>query len=371
MNWFIRSYQDCFCRLAMTPIVSFFLFAYPFNLHTQEKKDTENKSTSKLEVNLEVESDAYFRGANFSGDFSAQRNQTPYRSIQPGYRSTQNLLYHTPLTGFKILFSSLTPLTGHSDRDSDGAILQSGPGKPDRFYNVYEQYVATGIVNYDPTKEKRRDEQNGLKRYMGAFVGGYYEWQSSIGIWTMGTWLYSTANTANKTVWQEFFVTFRPDLLTFINPKIAIYQNTSAIKELNGQNYISLDFSHTFRKEDFIKIVPSTHVGYVINNDTMDQRSGISNITSTLKFLFGSFYVGFTNVHRPDVTLFDTTDSNSGDGRTINPSKRNDPFNLALDREASKRIGNPEVLKSFEEEHRLQKIPNNGFYVSMGWDAIF
>jgi hypothetical protein len=369
MDLVIRSYVHC--PILRILILFIFLSFFSLALQAEEKKEKQDISSSKLEVNLEVQSDAYFRGANFTGDFVAQRNNTEYRSIQPGYRSTQNLLYHTPLSGFKILFSSLTPLTGLSDRDSDGAILQTGPGKPDRFYNVYEQYATTGIVDYDPTKERRRKEQNGLNRNMGAFVGGYYEWQSSIGIWSIGSWLYSSANTANKSVWQEFFVTFHPDILTFLSPKLAIYQNTSVIKELNGQNYISLDLSHTFRKDEFIKIIPSTHVGYVINNDTMDQRSGISNITSAINFIFGSFYIGFTNVYRPDVRLFDTTDSNSGDGRTVNPSKRYDAFDLALDREASKRISNQEVLTSFQEAHRLQKIPNNGFYFSLGWNAVF
>lgn len=135
------------------------------------------------------------------------------------------------------------------------------------------------------------------------------------------------------------------------------------------KKYISLDLSHTYFEEKFFRITPTVHVGYVINNDNINKKSGISNITSGLKFNFGKFFTTANWIYGPEPILFDTLDSNNQDGWTPSPGKKYGIHTLILD--AIERSFARESAAYVKEQYTSQRIVKSLFYVSLGFEIKY
>jgi hypothetical protein len=340
------------------------------------KEEIEN-----TELSIEIVSDFIFRGQSFGGEVASQRNNSSYRSYTDAWAIQPYLVYKTPLQGFQLLFWGNLFLQHNSDRDSD-RYLQNGPGQRNLGEELQRQYNQTGRIPLDTELDLLRanlyKEKNGLHRQNGVFLGGYYEWNTKFGEWTVGTWFWNNSNKAARFTWQEYFVWYKPKILPFLNPMFSAYFNASSDNGgdnsnpsgiTNGQNYFSLDLNHEFGEGKFFRFIPSLHLGYVINNDNVNNKSGISNITTELKFAFGKFYTTANWIHRPDVTLFDVYDSNNLDGRTPNPARSSGIYNV-YETEIIRRF-TPEAAEYVNAQIRGQAIVNNLLYFAFGYETKF
>lgn len=335
---------------------------------------------SSLDLTLELSSDFIFRGESFGGEYVNRRNNTGYRSYTDSWSLQPDLLYQTPLKGLKILFWGNINLQHTRDRDSDHVLFQMGPGQEELFYTVTENL--RGGIPFDPFNTKQYKEKNGLARQNGAFLGAYYEWKAKIGYWKFGTWLWTNADKSVKYTWQEYFIAYKPKYLKIVNAEISVYFNTSSSNlgdndnppnVTNGQNYISLDLSYKFLKGNKFNIIPYLHTGYIVNNDNLHQRSGISNITGGIKFVFRKkFFFGINMVHRPEPKLWDTRDNNPRDGNTPDPSKQYGLVDKAIYREIDQVYYNQPIMSTFvKEEYGAQTIVRNLYYINLGYMRRF
>jgi len=339
--------------------------------------EAKDKDLPLIEANMEVSSDFIFRGESFGGEYVARRNNTPYRAYTDSWTFQPDVLFHTPLEGLKFLFWGNLNLQHRRDKDSDYRILQDGAGQQERFLELYRDFQGGGI-NFDPRVTKAHKEKNGLSRQDGAFLGGYYQWNNRLGMFRFGTWIWNNADRSNKYTWQEWFVVYSPPFLKFLNPELSVYFNNSSSNNgdsnnppnvTNGQNYISLDFSHTFREEQFFRIRPTLHIGYIVNNNNLNQKSGISNITSGIKFFFGSFYIGGFWVHRPEAHLWDV-DNNPRDGKIQDPSKQYGYLDQRIYREIKQVYFNQPILADYlKGQYGNQSILKDLYYITLGYEV--
>lgn len=346
------------------------------------QNNEKNSDEVNTEFSVEIVSDFIFRGQSFGGEPARRRNNTSYQPYTDAWAIQPYIEYSAPLAGLKFLLWGNTFLQHSTDRDRD-RYLQTGPGERNLGDTLQTQLAQTGRLlmpesDLDYLRMNLYKEKNGLHRQNGVFLGGFYEWNTKFGQWSVGTWFWNNADRAARFTWQEYFVWYKPKLLPFLNPMISVYFNSSSDNGgsnsnpagiTNGQNYISLDLSHVFRDKKFFRITPSFHTGYLVNNDNINKKSGISNITSGLKFNFGALFTTLNWIHRPDVALFDIEDSNNRDSRTPNPSKQygihglvHSEFNRRFTQQAAAYLG---------EQYSSQAIVKNLYYISFGYETKF
>jgi hypothetical protein len=335
----------------------------------------------KSDYAIELASDFIFRGQSFGGHNQNSRSNSSYRSYTDAWAIQPSFTYNTPINGFKFLFWGNVFLQHSRDRDSDWA-LQVAPSERDQGSEVLNMLnsgrTSTGSLDYDPSRLNFYKEKNGLHRQNGAFTGAYYEWETTIGIWSAGLWTWNNADKSNKYTWQEFFVWYKPSLLPYMNPMLQAYWNASSDhggnkKEpqgiTNGQNYFSVEMSHEYFKGDFFRLTPNLHTGYIVNNNNIDQRSGISNITSSLKLNFGNLFCVLNHIYRPETDVWDTDDKNRRDGKTPDPSKQNGIYSIArtsLQKQYGEAIGG-----YLSDQNSNQAINKVLYYISFGYENKF
>jgi hypothetical protein len=333
-----------------------------------------------LELDLSVSNDLIFRGESFNGDLTNARYNKSYRSYTDAWSLQPDIRFLTPLDGLTVFLWGNINLQHHGDRDTDKFLFQDAPGEMDRTQEIVSN-LRRGELGFDPNQTKRYKERNGSERFSGAFMGADYAWNTRIGGFSFGSWLFSNSDSSDKFTWQEWFIQYRPDVLRFLNPEIGFYMNTSSSSQgipgaptnfINGQKYISLDLSHRFREEEFVQIEVGSHIGYLNGNNNVNRLSGISNITNMLRVYFGEFYVGTSWVYRPELKLFDIFDSNPKDGRTTDPSKLHGWQNQLIQDSIQQWTEPDEGLTNIVLEKMIsQRIIRNLFTISFGYQTTF
>lgn len=400
-----------------------------------------------IDITHEIVSDFIWRGLSFSGEMANRRRNDSYASTTfvPSYQPTINI--NTPFKGFMIQFWGNFQLTERNDRNNDGR-LQLFPGGPGPSYPgqgnpfiapnpdllnqscVYDTQnnLLSGNYTTGPTcgglVPKPYKEQNGMKRADGLFYAFYYTFEkSSWGKFTVGTWFYNTfhknsayvstplggynslaaqgvsssnntSNQVTRLAWQEYYIfwqlpefSFLP-FISYLTPTISFYTQISAENAslAAGKNYLSLYLSHEYFKEDFFRITPAVNIGYEMSNNIVDNRYGIQDITSSLTFYFGKFFIKGNHVYRPNLYMYDTDNyygatggyinRNTKDGLIVDPSKVNGPLNqFLLDQIASSPLipdaGDGSLRQLIRESYLLQKIPAHLFWFSIGFSHNF
>ncbi|TGM07202.1 hypothetical protein EHQ76_04840 [Leptospira barantonii] len=394
-----------------------------------------------IDVTHEIVTDFIWRGLSFSGEMANRRRNDSYPSTTfvPSYQPTIDI--NTPLKGFKIQFWGNFQLTERNDKDNDGRfqLFPGGPGpsypgqgnpftapNPDLLNqscvydtqnNVMGGNYATGPTcgGLTPTAHK---EQNGMKRADGLFYAFYYTFEkTSWGKFTVGTWFYNTFNknpayistplggynslaaqgitSSNNTsnqitrlAWQEYYIFWQLPFLSYLTPTISFYTQMSQENAglAAGKNYLSLYMSHEYFAEKFFRITPAVNIGYEMSNNIVDNRYGIQDITSSLTFYFGKFFIKGNHVYRPNLYMYDTdnyygatggyVNRNTKDGLIVDPHKVNGPVNqYLLDQIANSPLipdaGDGSLRQAIRESYLLQKIPAHLFWFSVGFSHSF
>ncbi|MDV6237470.1 hypothetical protein CH379_017690 [Leptospira ellisii] len=394
-----------------------------------------------IDVTHEIVSDFIWRGLSFSGEMANRRRNDSYPSTTfvPSYQPTINI--NTPLKGFMVQFWGNFQLTERNDRDNDGRFqLYPGgsgpaypgqgspytPADPDLQNNncVFQTQdnVLNGTPGPGPTcgglMPKPYKEQNGMKRADGLFYAFYYTFEkTSWGKFTVGTWFYNTfnknpayasaplggynslaaqgvgssnnySNQVIRLAWQEYYFFWQLPFLSYLTPTISFYTQISAENAslAAGKNYLSLYISHEYFSDKFFRITPAVNVGYAMSNNIVDNRNGIQDITSSLTFYFGKFFIKGNHVYRPNLYMYDTdnyygatggyVNRNTKDGLIVDPSKVNGPVNqYILDQIANSPLipdaGDGSLRQAIRESYLLQKIPAHLFWFSVGFSHSF
>ncbi|WP_423789880.1 LA_0442/LA_0875 N-terminal domain-containing protein [Leptospira wolffii] len=401
-----------------------------------------NGGDTSIEVIHEVVTDFIWRGLSFSGEINNRRNNESYRAMTfvPSYQPT--LTFNTPLKGLQVQFWGNFQLTERNDRDNDGRfqLYPGGPGpaypgqgaagslspfsapSPDALnsacpYDTQNNFLAgnaqTGSTCGGDVPGFKK-EQNGMKRSDGLFYAFYYNFEkTSWGTFTAGIWFYNTFQKSNaylspalggfnssaaqgvsgannpstqitRLAWQEYFFFWKLPFLQWANPTISFYTQFSQENAglMAGKNYLSLTMGHEFFQDKFFRILPQVNIGYAMSNNIVDNRYGIQDITSTLTFFFGKFFIKAADVWRPNLYMYDTdnyygatggyVNTSTKDGKIVDPAKVNGPTNqFVLDYISSSTSIPDQLRQSVRESYLLQKIPAHLVWFSIGFSQNF
>lgn len=333
-----------------------------------------------LEMEVQVSNDLVFRGSSFNGDLTNERNNRKFQSYTDAWSIIPDLRFRTPIKGLSVFLWGNINLQHYGDRDTDQYLFQNGAGQPDRTQEILSKVTSPGF-GFDPNQVKRHKEKNGAQRWNSAFMGIDYSWDTKLGGLTYGTWLWSTANPEDKSIWQEWFFRYRPPILDYLNPEFGFFINTSTNSQTNsaqlqenttGQKYFSFELGHTFFNGNFFQIEWEGHTGYLMHNDNKNRLSGVSNITNTLRFVFGDIFLGGSWIYRPEVDLFDRYDSNPKDGRISDPSKLYGIENQFIQNQILSLIANdPNFSNLVYERITSQSVIRNLFTINLGYRTVF
>lgn len=368
LNSFLKHFL---IRLSNLNGLLFLLLFFNFLIQAQEKPEPKEKN---MEMSFRITSDHHFRGYNYSM-LASQRNNTQYQEFNMVPAAQPQFDYSTPLKGLKTSFWGNFFLNNLSNRDSDFHILQDGPG-------MSEKVLPNGTIqNPYPNRTKRYKERNGLSQYDGLFFTIYYQWNTEIGTWSFGTWIWNNLNRLGKYTWQEYFIWYEPPFLKSINPKIHFFVNTSfdnagasqtttPLGVTNGQNYLYYEMSYKFCDKCKIQIVPKFQIGYISNNDNINKRSGIANMIQSLKFIYEEFDIVLNAMYRPDPILYDTFDPNRNDSKLPDPSKQNSVLGKSMLSQLNSMYPK-EIADSIFYESNSQHIPKLIYFFTTGYTISF
>lgn len=339
------------------------------NLSSEELPTEKN-----MQMNTRITTDHHFRGYNYSM-LASQRNNTEYESANFAPAFQPSFTYSAPLKGIKTFFWGNFFLNNLTNKDNDQAILQNGPGQTEKFTSINDGLPP----DYYPGRTKRYKERNSLSQYDGLFYGIYYEWNTIVGQWSVGTWMWNNVNRLGKYSWQEYFIWYEPPILKTLNPKFNFFLNTSfdsggssttPLGITNGQNYAYYEMSHQYCNDCGIQITPRFQIGYVANNDNQNRRAGISNMIQSIKFSRNGFDIIFNAMYRPDPILYDTFDQNRSDSNLPNPSKQYGAENQAIKQQYSNNFPK-ELAEYLFYQQTYQTIPKTIFFISTGYSWEF
>lgn len=424
-------------------------FILPFHLLGEETKEGDPKSI-KIDTNTEIVSDFIWRGNSFAGEGQSRRNGAMYQSFTYAPALQPTISVFSPDKKFEWMLFGSFQLTNRDDKDSDKRLFQTssgavGPsylGEDTKFYDPYgqdpciqsvqNQITGTGHTNiscanfipnqgYGPKKEP-----NGNRRSDGMFFSLSYHFDpSAFGDFTVGIWFYNTFHkTPNSLLaqgtqkpnpvvsggqnnafnpnnpdaqtrlsWHEYFVQWKLPFLRMLKPTFSYYTQYSTENGglFAGKNYLSISANYTFFEGNFFRIQPHWNLGYAMNNNMVDNRNGIQDITSSISFFFGDFFVKGAHIMRPNPYLYDTNsyfgfaggdpdkaswNRSAEDGKVVNPSRIYGVDNVsilnAIEQINTGNVLNDSVIKTFlRESYTLQKIPIHLFYISLGYTKTF
>ena len=396
---------------------------HPHPAHPSEKDDEPS-----IELTHEVVSDFIWRGNSYGGEYLSRRNNTAYNGTTQYWAYQPNIRLNAPIKGLYLEFWGNLALVGREDRDSDMRIFQASPGAaaidPNAMFSKLDSIQADpstnnllnsglffdpaqNIVNakcesdgangctdpsvsfVDPRSIKRHKEKNGMARTDGGFTTFAYNFQNKkFGDITWGIWFYYQFDKNAKYSWDEYFIFWGlPFLEQTLKPTISFYTQSSF--DYNsiyaGGHYGSFAVSHTFFEGKFFRVQPSSNLGYKYQNDNINQKSGFYDLSTSLKFFFADFFFSLNHVYRPDVYMYDNDtwyysvsqgtqaqpNRSQYDGKTVDPSKlfgaKNEAVYSAIDK-----LDAPDALKSYAKaEYQSQKIVQNLFYISFGYNQKF
>lgn len=339
----------------------------------------------KIFFSQSMNNDANIRGSSIFGERFSRRDNLAYNSFAQAWAVATAVQILTPLKGFRINMISANPVTHRTNVDSDGRLFQNGPGADDQT-NKSLNDLQSGKLTFDPNQNKSHPERNGLKDF---FIGGlYYDWEMGpFGGFTTGFFYVNTLDPYRKNTFTEINFAWKfPFLREILNPTLNVYNRisseTSTVNNLNnGSNYVSLGVGHDFLKDQFFRFSLNSQVGYQYNNNNVDRRSGFSDVSSKVQFYLGKYFLALNHVYRPDLALWDTDryfprtgtygDINANDGKTVNPSKVNGPYNQFISDQIKLNSPNDVVARAFTESYQQQKIVRHIFFISLGYTMIF
>lgn len=382
-----------------------------------EKEDIEKEEeTISIEVTHEITNDFVWRGQSFSGDYISRRDNLPYKSISEAYTYVP-VARITHTNGFFFELEANIALKGRGDRDSDQRI-QSYPGGNEidinrwtgkfltnpndniNFYDpsnaVYSENCNPSLANdpfanpcaINPTQIKTYSERNGLGRTDGLFTTFAYEMETRrFGTFTVGSWWYFKKDRSSKNTWNEYFIWWElPWFKQSLNPTIQSFKQTSANTQAGySSQYSSFSIGHHFLKEKEVSFEWTTSFGYVWVNNPDSQKSGLNDITSTIKFLWNQYFFSLNHAHRPEIDLYDNdkiyfvnsesnlplTNLSERDGMTSDPSKT---FGIQSDliSGAINQLDTSDLIQVWAKNRlQSQMIPRNLFWVGIGMTQTF
>lgn len=331
-------------------------------------------------VNLEFATDFVFRGNTFGSESISQRDNLPYRSLLPAYTFQPSI--EIPITEkLSLEFWFNLFLTHKGDTDSDQRYLQSQPGGPE-LLGYYQPDLQRGRLPFDPHAVHPYKEDNGLKWDDGGEIQLEYELANlPMGVFSVGFFSYNAFLPENRFSWTQVFVVWEIPIFKFLNPKLSFFKTTDPDTDAHttginkGWGYIPLEMGHEFDLGKSWKFFAGTSVGYIIKNNPVDNRSGISDITSTLKLSYGKFFVSANMAYRPNLEIYDSgyyfdnkIDSQEPqDGKTADPSKQYGFQNSIVENYVRELTANPMEQKLILDSYQAQGIRNAIYYFSIGY----
>ncbi|MCW7503170.1 hypothetical protein [Leptospira paudalimensis] len=383
----------------------------------EELDDVEKKEDSvTIEVTHEITNDFVWRGQSFSGDYISRRDNLPYKSISEAYTYVP-VARISHQSGFFFELEANIALKGRGDRDSDQRI-QTYPGgnqidlnrwtgkfltNPNDNTNYYDPSNAVYSENCDPslandpfanpcaitpTQIKTYSERNGLGRTDGLFTTFAYEMETRrFGTFTVGSWWYFKKDRSSKNTWNEYFIWWEmPWLKQSLNPTIQSFKQTSANTQAGySSHYSSFSLGHHFMKEKEVSFEWTTSFGYVWVNNPDSQKSGLNDITSSIKFFWNQIFLSFNHAHRPEIQLYDNdkiyfvnsetnrmpTNLSERDGMTADPSQlfgiRNELVRSVINQTDTTDLVQVWALNRIQS----QMIPRNLFWFGIGMNQTF
>lgn len=382
----------------------------------EETLDEITEDEISIEITHEISNDFVWRGQSFSGDYISRRDNLPYKSFSEAYTYVP-VARVSHENGFFFELEGNIALKGRSDRDSDQRI-QSYPGgnvidinrwtsqflanpvDKSNFYDsansVYSEQCDPSSPNdpflnpcaINPTQIKSYAERNGMARTDGLFTTFAYEMETKrFGTFTVGSWWYFKKDRSAQNTWNEYFIWWElPWFKQILNPTIQSFKQTSANRKAGYSNqYSSFSIGHHFLKEKEFSIEWTSNIGYVWVNNLDSQKSGLNDITSTIKFLWNQYFLSFNHAHRPEIDLYDNdkiyflnsetnsrvTNLSERDGVITDPSLlygiSNEWKSLMIDQ-----FDSSELIQDWAKTKiQSQMIPRNLFWIGIGVSQTF
>jgi hypothetical protein len=348
------------------------------NKDSNEEDDDED-ANKLVEVTLETASDFIFRGNSFGGEVLSERDNTSYKSLNQAYAFQPTLDFYTPIKGFTVELWLNVFLSGRNDRDADGRILQSGPSRPE-LYPIFQNDLSNGKLTFDPQYIRPYREENGLKRDDGIELMPQYEFQNQkYGIFKTGIFSYNTFIPNDRFSWTQTYLIYEPKFLETLEPKVSIYKTVfnpdeSKSTGINkGSAYASLELGHEFRKKQFYRISLNSSLGYIYQNNPVNEKSGLSDLTTKATLYAGKFFLTTNHVYRPDTKLyannyyFDASTRYLNDGNANDPTKTYGYKNQVIFDSIAKASPNEVTRIYLKDKYEGHKVLQNIFYFSIGY----
>ncbi len=346
---------------------------------SNEKEDDEDDENKIVEVTIETASDFIFRGNSFGGEVLSERDNTSYKSLNQAYAFQPTLDFYTPIKGLTVELWLNVFLSGRNDRDADERILQSGPSRPE-LYPIVQNDLSNGKLTFDPQYIRPYREENGLKRDDGLELMPQYEFQNQkYGIFKTGIFSYNTFIPNDRFSWTQTYLIWEPKFLEAIEPKVSIYKTVfnpdeSKSTGINkGSANASLEFGHEFRKKKFYRLSLNSSLGYIYENNPVNEKSGVSDLTTKATFYAGKFFLTSNHVYRPDTKLyannyyFDASTRYLNDGNANDPSKTYGYKNEIVFNSIAKISPNEVTRIYLKDKYEGHKVLQNLFYFSVGY----
>lgn len=340
--------------------------------------------------------DIPFRGYSVLGDRLAQRDNKSYESMQHAWNVTTGLSFTTPIEGLSISMNVYSPTAHRQNKDND-YFFQSAPGNTTDYTSTVTNSIQSANPNLlidaaikknaDPSSIRMRKERNGLKDIFDTAI--MYKWNTRLGKVTTGFYFANNDN-FNPITLGELVVGLEFPFWKIINPAYTAYYRFTSEGGGggNGTSNHRLSISHTFFSENIINFTTSLAAGYQYHTNQSDFRSGVSDITPKFQINFGSFFVNFFDMIRPDSRVYDAggfgviKNSNRADGRVDDPSKVHGAQNQFVVEQITRGVDNlmandtsgyaREALKAqMIQTYQQQKFVQHIYFFTIGYSIKF
>ena len=188
---------------------------------------------------------------------------------------------------------------------------------------------------------------------------------------------------SNATI-GNYFIGYKFPILSYLNPTVTSYfRFTSESAGINqGNSHHRFSINYEFFKGEAFRIIPEIQTGYQYMNNNIDRKSGITDISTSVRFVYKMFGLTLTDVYRPDLYVFDNNrsypnassgyalDTNPNDGKVTDPSKVYGLFNDAV-RDAIQTNAPAPLQNLLLERYQSQKIPRHIYTISLGYTLRF
>lgn len=368
---------------------------------TPAKKPADNADTiNPITLNQYFSNDIWFRGFSVLGDRLAQRDNRQFQSMQHAWNVVTGVSY-SPTENFSIGMNVYSPTAHRANKDND-YFMQAAPGDKTDFTQEFLQsaiagnpgILANAAINNDPPKDpssiQMRKEKNGLKDIFDASFT--YKYNTRFGKIVTGAYIANNDN-YNLTL-GELVAGIEFPFFKALSPAYTSYYRVTSENGGggNGTSNHRLSISHKFFPENAVNVVTSLSTGYQYHSNLTEYRSGVSDISPKVQVNFGSFYVSFMDMIRPDSSLWDAPgafgsaaaykDTNRRDGRVDDPSKVHGSKNQAVVDGISNGVDGlalgdssgytREALKAhLTQQYQQQKFVTHIYHFTVGYSLKF